>query len=144
MSILNHIRNTFKIETFCACSTEKDVKQLLIFSPITVPTEYIEIIREKGEIEILVDNQKYVRIWGATGCIDMNTAYSIQECIPNSLAIGDDECCNVILYASGKKGFGLYIVPLDNLCLDEMVYISNSIKGFLIDGVGVQVFNHVW
>ena len=34
--------------------------------------------------------------------IRYNMAYHIQKYIPNSLAIGDDECGNVVLYANGK------------------------------------------
>ena len=69
---------------------------------LKVPYEFLEIIRERTEIEILVNKEKYIRIWGAVGCIEMNEAYHIQKYIPNSLAIGDDECGNVVLYANGK------------------------------------------
>ena len=38
----------------------------------------------------------------------MNEAYNIQQYISKSLAIGDDECCNALLYANGHNGFGLF------------------------------------
>ena len=70
---------------------------------IDVPIEFLDIIREKTEIEICVNNEKFIRIWGAKSCIDMNDAYNIQKYIPNSLAIGDDECSNAILYTYGQR-----------------------------------------
>ena len=73
-----------------------------------VPHEYIEIIKEKTVIEIEINKKKYLRIWGAAGCMEMNEAYNIQQYISKSLAIGDDECCNALLYANGHNGFGLF------------------------------------
>lgn len=143
MDILKQMNRLFKIEACKSQSTEKDISDLLQFSSIVIPNEYIEIIREKTEIEILVDGKKYVRLWGAAGCIEMNSAYYIQKYIPNSLAIGDDECCNVLLYANGEKGFGVYSVALNDLETDGMIYISNSLKGFFVDGVGVEIFNNI-
>lgn len=143
MNILNKMNKMFKIEAYEMKSVERDINDLLQYSNIAIPNEYIEIIREKTEIEILVDEKKYIRIWGAAGCIEMNSAYYIQKYIPNSLAIGDDECCNALLYAYGAEGFGVYIVALNDLEIDEMIYISNSLKDFFVDGVGINVFNNI-
>ena len=74
----------------------------------------------------------------------MNDAYNIQKYIPNSLAIGDDECSNAILYANGNNGFGVYIVSFGDLSVDEMVYIADSLEEFFVNEVGVAVFNAVW
>ena len=32
-----------------------------------------------------------------------------EKYIPDSLAIGDDECSNAVLYANGTNGFGVYM-----------------------------------
>lgn len=143
MSILDEMNSIFKIETYKAKSLEKDISDLLRYSSITIPDEYLQLIKEKTEIEILVDNQKYIRIWGAEGCMEMNSAYYIQRYIPNSLAIGDDECSNVMLYAYGQKGFGIYIVAFNDLDVNEMIFISNSLKEFFVEGVGTKIFTDI-
>ena len=144
VSILNELSGLFKVVTSNIKSSDVEIDELIQFSKIDVPEEFIQIIKEKTELEIQVDDKKYIRIWGANGCIEMNAAYSVQKYIPNSLAIGDDECCNVILYASGHEGFGVYMVSLSDLDVDEMVFIANSLEDFFVKGKGVDVFNNIW
>ncbi len=144
MNILNKMSKSFKEATSDVKSNDVENDELLQFTQIDVPAEYIKIIREKTEIEIQVDGKKYIRIWGANGCIEMNTAYHIQKYIPDSLAIGDDECSNAVLYAYGHKGFGVYIVPLNDLGVDEMVFIATSLKDFFVNEKGIDVFNSIW
>ncbi len=144
MSVLNEISSMFDIATSAEKSKAKEIENLILYSPIDVPLEYIELIKEKTEIEILVNKKKYIRIWGANGCVEMNDAYYIQKYIPRSLAIGDDECCNVVLYAYGKNGFGIYIVPFNDLDVEEMIYIADSLESFFVNGEGVDTFNNVW
>ena len=142
--ILNELSDLFKVVTSNIKSSDVEIDELIQFSKIDVPEEFIQIIKEKTELEIQVDDKKYIRIWGANGCIEMNAAYSVQKYIPNSLAIGDDECCNVILYASGHEGFGVYMVSLSDLDVDEMVFIANSLEDFFVKGKGLDVFNNIW
>ena len=144
VSILNELSGLFKVVTSNIKSSDVEIDELIQFSKIDVPEEFIQIIKEKTELEIQVDDKKYLRIWGANGCIEMNAAYSVQKYIPNSLAIGDDECCNVILYASGHEGFGVYMVSLSDLDVDEMVFIANSLEDFFVKGKGLDVFNNIW
>lgn len=121
-----------------------EINTLIQYSSIAIPEEFIEILKEKTEIEICVNNKKYIRIWGAQGCLEMNKIYNIQKYIPKSLAIGDDECDNVVLYAYGKDGFGVYMVAFNNLDISDLTYISSSLETFFIKGEGVDVFNSVW
>ena len=144
VSILNELSGLFKVVTSNIKSSDVEIDELIQFSKIDVPEEFIQIIKEKTELEIQVDDKKYIRIWGANGCIEMNAAYSVQKYIPNSLAIGDDECCNVILYASGHEGFGIYMASLSDLDVDEMVFIANSLEDFFVKGKGLDVFNNIW
>lgn len=144
MSVLSKAIDLFRITTYASKSKDIEIENLNKYSTIDVPTEYLDIIKEKTEIEILVDKKKYLRIWGANGCVEMNDAYYIQKYIPKSLAIGDDGCCNVVLYASGNYGFGLYIVPLNDLGIDEMIFVADSLMVFFENGEGVDVFNNVW
>ncbi len=144
MNILNKMSNVFRIDVSNAKSTVSEINELVQYSNIVIPSEFLEIIGEKTELEICVNDEKYIRIWGAKGCIDMNDAYNIQKYIPNSLAIGDDECSNVVLYAYGKKGFGIYVVSFSDLDADELVYIADSLEAFFVYEKGVNIFNNIW
>lgn len=144
MNLLSKIHNKYIIAKSDEESCDSDIEKLLHFSTIEVPHEYIEIIKEKTEIEIEINKKKYLRIWGAEGCMEMNEAYNIQKYIPKSLAIGDDECCNALLYAHGNNGFGLYIVSLSDLDINEMKYIADSLESFFVKENGIDIFNNVW
>ena len=103
-----------------------------------VPSEYLNLIRKHSELELMVSDTRTIRIWGASGCIEMNEAYHIQKYIPQSLAIGDDEGGNVLIYAMGCEGFGVYAVAFNDLEAEEMRYISDSLVSLLVNGKGVQ------
>ena len=68
----------------------------------------------------------------------MNEAYHIQKYIPQSLAIGDDEGGNALIYATGQEGFGVYVVAFNDLDIDEMKYVSDSLISLLVNGMGVE------
>lgn len=139
MNILKKISNNYRIETSKLASNDKEIKNLIEFSEIEIPEDFLEIIREQTEIEINVDGKKYIRIWGADGCIEMNEAYNIQENIPNSLAIADDEGGNALIYATGEKGFGLYVIAFNDLDVDELQYVASSLGDLLIKNIGIDV-----
>lgn len=138
MSIFSKLNKDFRIDASCNASEEDEINELIKFASIKVPNEYLDIIRERTELEISIRNQKYIRIWGADGCIELNEAYFIQKYIPNSLAIGDDEDGNAIIYAEGKNGFGVYAVAFNDLDVDEMIFISESLKEILIFATGIE------
>ena len=144
MSIFSKMSKSFEIAASDVKSTDTEIDELIHYSKIDVPLEYIEIIKERTELEILVNNEKCIRIWGASGCIEMNDAYHIQKYIPDSLAIGDDECSNVVLYANGNNGFGVYMVSFGDLGVDEMIYIADSLEAFFMNEEGVDIFNNIW
>lgn len=144
MSILDKMSKSFELTVSDAKSRDTEIDELIHYSQIDVPLEFIEIIKERTELEIMVKNEKYIRVWGASGCIEMNSAYHIQKYIPDSLAIGDDECSNAVLYAHGANGFGVYMVPFGDLDVNEMVYIADSLEAFFVKEEGIDIFNNVW
>ena len=123
MSILSKMGKLFELATSDAKSSDIEIDELIQYSEIDIPHEFLEIIEEKTELEILVNNKKY---------------------IPDSLAIGDDECSNAVLYANGNNGFGLYIVSFSDLDVDEMVYIADSLEAFFVNEEGIDIFNNIW
>lgn len=138
MSIVNELDKIFRIDASCNASNDSEIDELIKYATLTVPDEYLELIRDKTEVEISINDQKYIRIWGAAGVIEMNDAYFVQRYIPNSLAIGDDEEGNALLYADGKSGFGLYAVAFNDLDVNEMIFISGTLKELLIAAKGVE------
>ncbi|MBQ2744472.1 MAG: hypothetical protein IJF37_02470 [Lachnospiraceae bacterium] len=55
-----------------------------------------------------------------------------------SLAIGDDEDGNAIMYAEGKQGFGVYAIAFNDIDIDEMIFISESLTEILIHAKGIE------
>ena len=141
MSILKELSNKYRIDASKPASNDDEVERLVKYSDINIPEDFLEIIRELTEIEINVDGEKYIRIWGADGCIEMNDAYCIQDNIPNSLAIADDEAGNALIYTTGDKGFGIYIIAFNDLDIDELKYVSGSLSELLKDNVGIDVIS---
>lgn len=138
MDILSNLNHMFQIAAMENASDEASIAGLIKFSEITVPSEYLNLIRKHTELEFGVSDTGSIRIWGASGCVEMNEAYHIQKYIPGSLAIGDDEGGTAFLYATGREGFGLYAVAFNDLGIEEMKYISDSLVSLLVMGKGVQ------
>jgi len=139
MNILDNISSMYSIEAKQIPSKEEEIKELQDFSIIDVPIEYIDIIRVASEIEINIGNKMYIRIWGASGCIEMNEAYEIQKYLPNSIAIGDDEGGGALIYLQGKDGFGIYYNRFADLDIEEAVKIAPSLTELLVKNVGVNI-----
>ena len=138
MSIIKELNKDFRIDVSRDASEENEIDELIRSASIKIPNEYLELIREQTEIEICVRNQRYIRIWGANNCMGMNEAYFIQKYIPNSLAIGDDEGGNALIYAEGKNGFGVYAVAFNDLGVDEMIFIAESLTEMLVSAKGIE------
>ncbi|MEX3745737.1 MULTISPECIES: SMI1/KNR4 family protein [Lysinibacillus] len=138
MSIFDEISTMFSIEYKESPATERQIKELMDFSTIEVPADYIEFIKVATEVEINVKNEMYIRIWGPADSIEMNEAYYIQKYIPNSLAIGDDEGGNALIYLEGKRGFGLYMVGFGNLNIVDAVLIAPSLTDLLVNNFGLD------
>lgn len=136
-----NLNERYSLDAYKPASTVDDIIALHNnFSGIDIPQEYIDFITQLAEVEILIFDESYVRIWSAIGCIEMNSAYNIQKYIPGSIAIGDDEGGKVVFYANGKEGFGLYKVGFGDLDINSAEWISPSLVSFLIDGIGADLF----
>ena len=46
-------------------ATEEEIKMLQNFFPIEILVDYLELVHQATEVEIKVNNAKYIRIWGA-------------------------------------------------------------------------------
>jgi len=138
MNILRSLNTALKIEANESAASPDDISSLKVFSSIQLPSDYCEIVAEMTEVEILVDGDRYIRIWSPDGCIEMNEEYQIQHYIPKSLAIGDDEGGGALILMTGDKGFGLYKVDFGDLDVKDAEYISDSLRSLLVDGSGIE------
>ncbi len=138
MTVIDDATVDFRVDAQKASSTDDEIKQLETFSPISIPTEFIELIRSGSEFEILVKGDVYIRIWGAAGCLEMNEAYEVQDNIGDSLAIGDNEGGSALMYMTGPKGFGVYMAEFGCLDADEAVFIAPSLHELLVNNVGID------
>lgn len=139
MNILKNLNNRCNIVQNEESSNFLEINKLKNFSQIDVAKEFLNIISEMSEIEISIDNYKYLRLWGAEGCIEMNCAYEIQRYIPNSLAIWDNEEGSDILYANYNNKFGIYKIDFNDLDIEKLSYISESLLELLVDGIGLGI-----
>lgn len=136
---ISKLHHDFRIDVKNPGSSDSEIKEMQdFFSGMRIPQEYVDFISEITEVEILVKDDSYIRIWGAPGCIEMNESYHIQKYIPSALAIGDDEGGQVIFYAHGRDGYGIYKVGFGNLDLEDAIFITDSLYGLLIKGNGVD------
>lgn len=138
MNLLDHVSSVYKIDARKSPSKEEEIKALHEFSTIDIPSDYVEIIQLASDIEFNISYQMYIRIWGASVCIEMNEAYDVQKYLPNSLAIGDDEGGGALIYLQGKDGFGIYYNRFADLDIKEAVKIAPSLTELLINNVGVD------
>ncbi|NRD71846.1 SMI1/KNR4 family protein [Shewanella sp. VB17] len=139
MNILNNLHPSLRIEANESAALSEDISALNKFSCIEIPTDYLNVINEMTEVEILISDDRYFRIWGPAGCIEMNEEYKVQNYIPDSLAIGDDEGGSALILMTGEQGFGIYKVGFGNLDAEDAEFISESLENLLTKGNGIDV-----
>ena len=139
MNVFSGMSKRLGVVAYRAASSEEHVAAMIsCFHTISIPAEYIELIREASEIELFIDGHDYFRIWGANGVLEMNLAYRIQDYLPGALAIGDDGGGSTLFYASAAYGVGLFRTGLGDLDMSDAVYIASSLTALLKGGEGLE------
>jgi hypothetical protein len=137
--MLNGIDPLYRLLAKGAPATQEQINAAVThFGPL--PQEFIDLVREATDVELQHVNGQYVRIWGPIVCIDMDEANEIRKYIPKSLPIGDDGGGHVIFYAKGGSGEGLYHVGFGNLGMEDAVWITDSLRSFLVKAKGIESF----
>ena len=142
MNILDNLNEQYEIVSSGPASSEEDIRQLIEFSKIEVPEEYLNLIRQETNIKMVVRNRKYdhsIRIYGAFRCINMNLSLLTHRYMPDSLLIGDNGGSIALSYASAIEGFGVYAVDWSSIDINEAVYLSKSLESLLVDGEGIDI-----
>ena len=142
MNILDNLNKQYEIVSSEPASSEEEIRQLIEFSKIEVPEEYLNIIRQQANIKMIVKKHKYERsiyIHGAFRCINMNKSLLMQKYMPNSLLIGDNGGYIILIYAIGLEGFGVYASDGASIDIKEAVYLSKSLESLLVYGDGIDI-----
>lgn len=138
MSFFNGMHERLEIAAYREASSEEQIAAMIdCFQTISIPAEYIELIREASEIELFIDGHDYFRIWGADGVIELNAAYRIQDYMPGTLAIGDDGGGSTLFYASIASRAGLFKTGFGDLDISGAVYVASSLTALLKTGEGI-------
>jgi hypothetical protein len=102
-----------------------------------IPPEYLMLIEEQTEVELQHKDGQYVRIWGPSGCVEMNEGYGITPRIPGSFPFGDDGGGRALHYQGTK---GIYLVGYGSLNAEDSVFVAPSLQALLIDETGIGKF----
>lgn len=143
MSILSHLHPALTIASKDPACTEQEIRELAVFSPIIVPDDYLNLVREATEVEIKadlgVDGLWFLRIWGPAGCIDMNDAYNIQKEIPESLALGDNEGCGFLILLADEAQPGIYLIRTSYINRKGAIYLAKNLSDLLVKGENLKL-----
>jgi len=124
--MLKNLSASWKLLAKRAAAEESEIAALVKIVG-DIPNEYLALVGEATEIELLHANGQYLRIWGPAGCREMDQAYDIRRRIPGALPIGDDGGGSVLMYAVGHNGFGVYKVGFGCLDADELNWVGVSL-----------------
>jgi hypothetical protein len=106
----------------------------------TLPKEFMELVREVTELEVQHRNGPYLRIWGPSGCVEMDEGYQIRQRIPSAMPIGDDGGGKVLFYSHGSRGHGLYCVGYGDLDINDATWVSATLGDLLENAKGANAF----
>lgn len=97
----------------------------------SLPDDVAQLMSHATELEIDYCG-RYLRIYGPSGCIEMDEAYKISQRIQGSVVLGDNGGGEAILFVAS---YGLCRVGYGAIDIDELTYISDSLTDLLVNAV---------
>ena len=94
-----------------------------------LPLEFIELMREATEVELSYRG-RYLRLYGPSGCLQMDEAYSISRRIPQAITIGDNGGGQALVFLPER---GIYRVGYGALDPSELVFLAAGLQDLLVD-----------
>lgn len=141
MSVLSHLHRRLSIGASEPASSPEDVDRLMAFAnrlEHPIPTDYVDLIRQRSTIEFVVDARGCFRIWSAADVVELNEAYRIQAYLPGGVALGDDEGGEGLVAMEGERGYGVYRISFSDIDPGEAVFLAQSLSKLLVDGIGLN------
>ena len=149
MDILKNLNERLSIVEGEACFGGEDyVNKVLNMSPIKLPTDYIEFLKNISGgndtgVSFIVDNEESeINIWNAEIAIQKHDEF--YEPDPDNFfdkiwLVGDDLGDLIYFYGEGKDGFGLYRDEVSTMCFQDAEKIADSLTDFLVKGIGIDI-----
>lgn len=123
MSLLSRLHPRLTLVDPEPPDSEEILQELVDWSPIEVPQELVDVMREASNgqfsVQMPEDDPYYFSIWGADYCLEMNENYHVQEDLGEALGIGDNGGSDMLILIPGATPPGLYRIHMGNLDLDE-------------------------
>ena len=150
MDILKNLNHRLSLaEGEVCCGGEEDVKRVVSESPIQLPEDYIEFLKnisggDDGGVEFLVDDDELeIVIWDAAMAKREEFSSPLFTGFMEKVwLIGDDLGDLVFCYGEGEEGFGIYRVGAGTLSLSSKAFakkIADNLTDFLVKGVGIDI-----
>lgn len=64
----------------------------------------------------------------------MNEGYEVQNHIPESLAIGDNEGCGMVTLLPNASQPGLYLIGMSHIDMAGATYLARNLTELLVEG----------
>lgn len=93
------------------------------------PDALAELMQEAAELELSYRG-RYLRLYGPSGCIDMDEAYAISVRIPGAIGIGDNGGGEAIVFLPGE---GIHRVSYGAIDPDEVQFVAGSFEEPLVE-----------
>ncbi len=122
-------------------ATESQIDDLVAFAGSvgwTLPSDYLDLLRDASEVEIVVEQRGCVRFWAPDGVLEMNDSHELQKYIPQAIAVADDEGGMAFVFMTGREGRGIYRLSFSDPDPDEAVFVADSVEALLVRGVGIN------
>lgn len=156
MSILENMNERLQLVDEKPCRGGEDsVKKVIETSPIQLPNDYIEFLKEiSGSsdneevtgVELELKDKEGLSIWifSAQKALEIYDEYKIysapvyDDIIDKIWLIGNDLGDLLYFYGEGKEGFGLYVADAGALIMEDSDKIADTLTDFLVNGVGID------
>lgn len=137
MSLLSHLHPSLTLVEPWPPDAEESIEDVVTYSPIPVPEDVLEVMREASDEQFRVEmpgqdrDISHFRIWGAERCMEMNDVYSIEDRLGEALAIGDNGEGGMIVLIHNATPPGLYHIPMGGVNLGDGAYICPTLTDLL-------------
>ena len=157
MNILKNLNKRLLLIDGNPCYGGEDlVKQVIETSPISLPQDYIEFLKEfSGDadslgIELKVSipgdetGTRSLSFYSAQFALEKHEEYKVfsaplyDEIIDSIWLIGDDLGDLLYFYGEGNDGFGLYVSDAGALSFEDADKISSTLTELLVNGAGID------
>ena len=147
MDIISNLNERLRVIDRRNEVVEEYIKKIVERSPIKLPDDYIDFLKEIScddiSVSFEIDGVKEFVIWSAKfgyECVTLEYDDPVYEkFVSCTWLIGDDLGGDRYFYGEGKEGFGIYKVDAGAMDPDNAEKIADSLTDLLVNGVGLGI-----